>query len=95
MLTPDQERDLFAICWAINDALHLTADGGVDFEGSVNEVEDFRALLHRLDPNFTRGLTAAERRPTAKESLLDPANRLSDEAAEILDAASRDIRGEG
>ncbi len=91
MLTPDQERDLFAICWAINDALQIDGDTAT-FTGSQNEIEDFRALLHRLDPNFTRGLTADEKRPTLKEFLLDPANKLSDEAVEILDAASRDMR---
>lgn len=45
---------IFPLAWAIND--HLEIDGDrVTFTGSQNDVEAFRDLMHKLDPNFVRG----------------------------------------
>lgn len=45
--------------WAINDSLRIDGDT-TTFEGSQNAVEDFRARLHRVDPNFDRGIKTEE-----------------------------------
>ncbi|MBX6393489.1 MAG: hypothetical protein IRY96_08435, partial [Burkholderiales bacterium] len=55
MTTMDAAEKLFPLAWRINDMLRLTPDGGVEFTGSQNDVQDFRETLHRLDPNFSRG----------------------------------------
>lgn len=63
-----QEVDvLFPLLWRINDALRLTPDGDVEFTGSQNDVEDFRAALHRFDPRFIRGTDPSL--PSAEEVL--------------------------
>jgi hypothetical protein len=47
---------IFPLLWKINDMLRLTDDGSVVFDGSQNDVLDLREALHRLDPDFSRGL---------------------------------------
>lgn len=43
---------LMDMCWRLNDQLHITPDSSVEFTGSQNLIEDFRSLLHAMDPDF-------------------------------------------
>lgn len=52
-------RSLLPIAWAINDALDIDGDD-VTFEGSQNDVEAFRDLLHKIDPSFNGGRSGPE-----------------------------------
>lgn len=47
------------LCWAINDSLRIDGDT-TTFEGSQNTVEDFRAMLRKVDPNSDRGIVDEE-----------------------------------
>lgn len=52
-LTVEQERKLFSMLWRINDCLHHDHNG-CRFDGSSNDIDDFREMLHRIDPLYQR-----------------------------------------
>lgn len=47
---------MFPLLWLINDNLSVTPDQAVAYSGSTNDVDNLRAMLHRIDPRFRLGI---------------------------------------
>lgn len=61
-------EELMSICWRLNDHLRITPQSTVEYEGSQNDIEQFRETLHKIDPMFThlRGMIAVRQSDIGK-----------------------------
>ena len=51
----DKDDKIFPLLWNISDHFQIK-DGVVIFSGSVSDVQEFKDMLTKLDPNACRGI---------------------------------------